>query len=57
MKAFGRFRFLGRLLREFVGFAKAHKRYWLLPLLLILLLLGAAMAVSAAASPFIYTLF
>ncbi|MDE0769173.1 MAG: DUF5989 family protein [Opitutaceae bacterium] len=46
------------LLREFWGFAKENKKYWLLPLLLILLLLGSLIIFAgSSAAPFVYTLF
>ena len=37
---------------------KQNKKYWLIPLLIILLLFGALIALgSSAAAPFVYTLF
>ena len=46
------------LVREFVGFLMHNKKYWLVPLLLALLGLGALVLLSStAAAPFIYTLF
>ena len=52
---------MGRLstLLEFWGFLKQRKKYWLLPLVLILLILGVVIALTAnsALAPFIYTLF
>jgi hypothetical protein len=48
----------GGVLREFLHFLKRSKRWWLLPILAALLLLGLAMVISTtAAAPFIYTLF
>lgn len=46
-------------LREYVRFLKSRKKLWLLPLIVMLLLFGALLAFSGAAtvSPFIYTLF
>lgn len=47
------------LLKEFWEFLKVRKRYWLLPIVLILMLLGAIIVLSesSAVAPFIYTLF
>jgi hypothetical protein len=44
---------------EFLGFLKTRKKFWLLPLIVILLLLGALIVISSgtALAPFIYTLF
>lgn len=48
--------------RSFVGelwdFTRSNKKWWLTPLILVLLLLGALIAIGGtAAAPFIYTLF
>jgi hypothetical protein len=46
------------LLREFVDFLRDNKKWWLLPILLVLLVLGTLIALGGtAAAPFIYTLF
>jgi hypothetical protein len=46
------------LLGELWGFLAHTKKWWLLPVLVVLLLLGLLMALSGtAAAPFIYTLF
>ena len=44
---------------ELLSFFAAHKRWWLLPMVLVLFLLGAfiLLAQSSAIAPFIYTLF
>ena len=46
-------------LRDLWGFLKERKKYWLLPIILTLLLLGAliVLASGSAIAPFIYTLF
>jgi len=46
-------------LKEFFAFLKARKKYWLIPLVLILLLFGLLLvfAQGSALAPFIYTLF
>jgi hypothetical protein len=46
-------------LREFWEFLKVRKKYWLLPILLVLLLFGGLIALSqgSAVAPFIYTIF
>ncbi len=44
--------------REFLNFLKHNKKWWLLPVLLILLGLGLLIFLSGtAAAPFIYPLF
>lgn len=46
------------LVAEFIEFLKYNKKYWMIPLLLSLLGLGALiLAGGSAAAPFIYTLF
>jgi len=47
------------LLIDLWGFMKARKKFWLAPILLVMLLLGALIVVSqgSAVAPFIYTLF
>jgi hypothetical protein len=47
------------LLKEMWGFLKVRKKFWLLPIIIILLLLGALIVFteSSAVAPFIYTLF
>jgi len=44
---------------EFWEFLRMRKRYWLLPIILVLLLLGALIVFteSSAVAPFIYMLF
>ncbi len=48
-----------RFLAEFWAFVRVRKKYWLLPLLIIMLGIGAllALAQSSAVAPFIYSLF
>lgn len=47
------------LLREFWDFLKVRKKWWLTPIVVVMLLLGALIVFSqgSAVSPFIYTLF
>ncbi len=46
------------LLREFWMFLRDNKKWWLLPIILVLLAMGALLLFSgSAAAPFIYTLF
>lgn len=47
----------GRLFRQFVGFARQHGVYWIVPLILLLALAGFAIAASNVASPLIYAIF
>ena len=46
-------------LKEFVEFLKVRKKYWLLPILLVLVLFGGLIVLSqgSAIAPFIYTIF
>lgn len=46
-------------LKEFWMFLRTRKKYWLVPLTVILLLLGALIVLSggSALAPFIYSLF
>ncbi len=47
-----------RYLGSLVDFLWNSRKWWLLPLIILLLLLGAALGlVNTAAAPFIYTLF
>ena len=46
------------ILREVLQMLRQNKKYWLIPLLLVLLTLGALVLLGGtAAAPFIYTLF
>jgi hypothetical protein len=47
------------LLKDLWGFMKVRKKFWLLPVFVVLLLLGFLLVVSqgSAVAPFIYTLF
>tara|TARA_B100000242_G_C43018648_1_gene473910 strand:- start:154 stop:306 length:153 start_codon:yes stop_codon:yes gene_type:complete len=46
-------------LKEFFEFLGARKKYWLLPILIVLALFGALIVLSqgTAIAPFIYTIF
>lgn len=47
------------IISEFWTFLKVRKKWWLLPIIIFLLLLGALMVFTegSAIAPFIYTLF
>ncbi len=47
------------ILKEFWDFIKARKRYWLAPIIIMLVVLGLVVifAQTSAVAPFIYTLF
>jgi len=48
----------GSLLGEFWQFLRHNKKWWLLPILIVLLLFGALVLLAATGvAPFIYTLF
>ena len=46
-------------LKEFWEFLKVRKKYWLLPILIVLALFGGLIVLSqgSAVAPFIYTIF
>jgi len=46
-------------LSDLWGFLKTRKKFWLLPIILVLLLFGALIVLTSgsAVAPFIYTLF
>jgi hypothetical protein len=46
-------------LKEFWEFLKVRKKYWLLPILLVLVLFGGLIVLTqgSAIAPFIYTIF
>jgi hypothetical protein len=46
-------------LREFLAFLRVRKKYWLVPVLVTMLALGAliVLAQGSAVAPFIYTIF
>ena len=46
------------LIREYVDFLRHNKKWWLIPIIVALLLVGVLIVLgSSAAAPFIYTLF
>lgn len=45
------------LFREFLQFAREHKAYWIVPMILVLAGVVALVAMGQFAAPFIYTLF
>ncbi len=47
------------ILQELWAFMRARKKYWLMPIILLMLLLGViiVLAQGTAIAPFIYTLF
>jgi competence protein ComGC len=47
------------ILKEFWDFIKFHKKFWMIPILVILLLIGLLIVLTegSAITPFIYTLF
>jgi|TARA_B110000438_G_scaffold287703_1_gene320306 hypothetical protein len=46
-------------IKEFWDFLKARKKYWLIPILIVLLLFGGLIILGqgSAVAPFIYTIF
>lgn len=46
------------ILREFIGFVGENKKWWMLPLVFLLLMLGALLILGGTGvAPFIYSLF
>jgi hypothetical protein len=46
------------IVSEFIGFMAENKKWWLLPILLVILLLGLVVFLGGSGlAPFIYTLF
>jgi hypothetical protein len=50
---------IASFLREYWGFLRVRKKYWLLPVLFVVVLFGGLIALThgSAVAPFIYTLF
>ena len=47
-----------RVISEFFQFLRQEKKFWLVPIIIVLLLLGVLVLLSGTAvAPFIYTLF
>jgi hypothetical protein len=53
----GRVRASGRLLREFVGYAKEKKSYWIVPLVIVLAIASIVAVTGQTIAPVLYTLF
>jgi len=47
------------LIKDLWGFMRARKKFWLAPIIVVMLLLGALIVLTqgSAVAPFIYTLF
>ncbi|MCB1791190.1 MAG: hypothetical protein KDJ24_12915 [Gammaproteobacteria bacterium] len=47
------------LLKDIVAFMRQRKKYWLLPIVVVMVLLGSLLVLTqgSAIAPFIYTLF
>ncbi len=47
------------IIKEFLAFLRANKKWWLLPILIVLLVFGAFIIFieGSAIAPFIYTIF
>ena len=47
------------LVKEFWAFMKVRKKFWLLPIILVMMMVGALLvfAQGSALAPFIYTIF
>lgn len=51
------FRHLLNLLKDFFGFAMQNKKWWMIPVILVFLLMALLIVVGQSTAPFIYTLF
>jgi hypothetical protein len=47
----------GKLFREFLGFARANRAYWIIPFVLMLGLTALVIVAGQVAAPLIYALF
>jgi hypothetical protein len=47
------------LIKDLYGYMKVHKKFWLAPIIILLLLLGTILVLSqgSAVAPLIYTIF
>ncbi len=52
-----RLRHLARFANDLVGFARANKAWWIVPLVAVLLLLALLIVVASTSAPLIYTVF
>ena len=49
---------MGEFLKDLWGFMRVRKKFWLAPIIILLVMLGALIVFSSGtAAPFIYTLF
>jgi hypothetical protein len=46
-----------KLFREFLGFSRKYRTYWIIPLVLMLGLMAILVVASQVSAPLIYTLF
>lgn len=51
------FKHSGRLFKGIFGYAWQNKAWWIVPVVFVLLVVGALVFVGQSAAPFIYTLF
>jgi uncharacterized integral membrane protein len=50
-------RHFGKLMKEFLDFAKHHKAWWIIPIVILLLLLTILIVAGSSVAPLIYPLF
>lgn len=46
-----------QLVRDLFGFAREHKAWWIIPLMIFLAIIALVIAAGTGAAPFIYTFF
>lgn len=49
--------YAGRLFKDFVGFARQNRAWWIVPMVVVLVLAGLLVFAGQTGAPFIYTLF
>jgi hypothetical protein len=49
--------YIGTLFRDFFGFARKNKAYWIIPMIVVFAMTAAFIVASQTDAPFIYTLF
>lgn len=57
MRPVAAFRHLGGLLRELWAFARYHRAWWIVPLVVVLLLAALFIVAGSQTLPFMYTIF
>jgi hypothetical protein len=51
------FKHIGRLFKDFWGFAMKNKAWWIIPIVVMLLIITLFIVIGSTIAPYIYTLF